>query len=418
MNKQKKELVPELRFPEFEKEPNWPCVKLNTVARRSTSKNKGEKVTRVLTNSAVDGVVDQRDYFDKDIAVKGNLEGYYIVDKGDYVYNPRISSTAPVGPISKNKVGKGVMSPLYTVFRFNSKNNDFFEQFFNSSRWHGYLQTISNSGARHDRMSITSGEFMAMPVPNPFELEQKKIADCLASIDELITLHTRKLDALKDHKKGLLQQLFPAEGETIPKLRFHGFGEKKPWKAVCVGDLGKVITGSTPSTNTPEYYDGPYLFVSPADISDFRFVENTKTTLSKLGFEKTRHVKSGSILFVCIGSTIGKVAQNRFQCATNQQINSIIPLGEFSNDFLYYLLSNESTRISKMAGKQAVPLINKTTFSSISMLVPEKDEQEVIANILSELDELIFEQSQKIGSLKDHRSGLLQKLFPIMDEVL
>lgn len=129
MNKQKKGLVPELRFPEFKKEPSWPCVKLNAVAKRSTSKNKEEKITRVLTNSAVDGVVDQRDYFDKDIAVKGNLESYYIVDKGDYVYNPRISSTAPVGPISKNKIGKGLMSPLYTVFRFNSKNNDFFEQF-------------------------------------------------------------------------------------------------------------------------------------------------------------------------------------------------------------------------------------------------------------------------------------------------
>ncbi len=418
MNKQNNRLVPELRFPEFEEEPNWPCTQLNAVAKRSTSKNKGEKITRVLTNSAVDGVVDQRDYFDKDIAVKGNLESYYIVDKGDYVYNPRISSTAPVGPISKNKVGKGIMSPLYTVFRFNSKRNDFFEQFFKSSRWHGYLQTIANIGARYDRMSITSSEFMAMPVPNPGEMEQQKIADCLAYIDELIMLHTQKIEALKDHKKGLMQQLFPAEGEPVPKLRFPEFRGEKHWEAVCVGDLGKVITGSTPSTYIPEYYDGPHLFVSPADISDFRFVENTKTTLSKLGFEKTRHVKSGSILFVCIGSTIGKVAQNRFQCATNQQINSIIPSAEFSKDFLYYLLSNESIRISKMAGKQAVPLINKTTFSSISMLVPGKGEQQAIANVLSELDELILEQSKKVSSLKDHKNGFSQKLFPAMDGVV
>ena len=94
----------------------WSTRKLKTLAKRKTKKNKDEEITRVLTNSAVDGVVDQRDFFDKDIAVKGNLEGYYIVNQGDYVYNPRVSATAPVGPISKNKLGKGVMSPLYTVF--------------------------------------------------------------------------------------------------------------------------------------------------------------------------------------------------------------------------------------------------------------------------------------------------------------
>lgn len=109
-------LMPKLRFPEFRDAPAWELWPLKKLAKRRTRKNVGAKVDRVLTNSAEHGVVDQRDYFEKDIANPGNLEGYFIIEKGDYVYNPRVSNFAPVGPIHKNDVGLGVKSPLYTVF--------------------------------------------------------------------------------------------------------------------------------------------------------------------------------------------------------------------------------------------------------------------------------------------------------------
>ena len=165
-----------------------------------------------FTNSANDGVVDQSDYFDREIANKDNLNGYYIVEIGDYVYNPRISTAAPVGPISKNKISQGVVSPLYTVFRFHQISNDFYEHYFKTNRWHKYLQYVSNSGARHDRMNITNDDFMAMPVPILSFEEQQKIADCLSSIDELIALEEQEINTLKRHKKGLMQQLFPQVG--------------------------------------------------------------------------------------------------------------------------------------------------------------------------------------------------------------
>ncbi|HGJ5854522.1 restriction endonuclease subunit S [Arsenophonus nasoniae] len=213
----KGESLPKLRFVKDDGADflPWKSVKLEAVANRVINKNKGEKLFRVLTNSAVDGVVDQKNYFKKDIAVKGNLDGYYIVELGDYVYNPRISILAPVGPISKNKVGKGVISPLYTVFRFLNKNNDFYEQYFKYSNWHHFLQSVSNSGVRHDRISIKSNEFMVMPVPDLDEKEQQKIADCLSSLDQLIGLQNQKLESLKKHKKGLMQQLFPVISEMI-----------------------------------------------------------------------------------------------------------------------------------------------------------------------------------------------------------
>jgi type I restriction enzyme, S subunit len=134
-------LVPKLRFAEFVDEPPWKCTPLKKLATRITRRNTHGAKLRVLTNSAERGVVDQREYFEKDIAT--NTDNYYIVERGDYVYNPRISSAAPVGPISKNQIGTGVMSPLYTVFRFRSDANDFFAHYFRSSHWHGYLRRVS-----------------------------------------------------------------------------------------------------------------------------------------------------------------------------------------------------------------------------------------------------------------------------------
>ena len=226
---EEKKMVPKLRFPEFREAEGWQIEPLNQLANRTKQKNRDEKIVRVLTNSAEFGVVDQRDFFDKDIATQGNLESYYVVELGSYVYNPRISATAPVGPISKNKIGTGVMSPLYTVFRFKGDDNDFFEHYFKTTGWHTYMRQASSTGARHDRMAISSDDFMAMPLPLPAPTEQQKIADCLSSLDELIAAQARKADALKTHKKGLMQQLFPREGETQQRLRFPEFQGTTGW---------------------------------------------------------------------------------------------------------------------------------------------------------------------------------------------
>lgn len=201
------ESTPRLRFPEFSEE--WEEKKLGDVAKKVNLRNSKMEVTRVLTNSANSGIVDQSDYFDRSIAVKENTANYHIVDINEFVYNPRISSAAPVGPISINKVGKGIMSPLYTIFRFHTGYIAFYEQYFQTTIWHPYLKSIANFGARFDRMNITSEGFFNMPLYIPSYAEQQKIAECLSSLDDLIAAETAKLDSLKDHKKGLMQQLFP-----------------------------------------------------------------------------------------------------------------------------------------------------------------------------------------------------------------
>lgn len=210
-----------------------------------------------------------------------------------------------------------------------------------------------------------------------------------------------------------------AEKQSLkPKLRFPEFRDAGEWRKTFIRDLGEIVTGNTPSTAKPENYGGEYLFVSPADISDQRFIEKTKTTLSEQGFDETRPIKADSILFVCIGSTIGKVAQNKYECATNQQINSVIPSHEHSNGFIYSNLEHNSEKISELAGNHAVPIINKTTFGAFEITVPSLSEQRKIADCLSSLDELITAEAQKLDTLRAYKKGLMQHLFPSEGETV
>lgn len=200
----------ELRFKDDSGDefPEWEEVELKKIASKVNTKNRDNSVSAVLTNSATQGIVSQESYFEREIVTESNLAGYYVVRIGDFVYNPRISSTAPVGPIKMNELTQGVMSPLYTVFRFEKGLLKFYQYFFESSLWHDYMKSVANSGARHDRMNISGADFFGLPVPQPFEEEQTKIARFLSAIDNKITTKKAELDKLKAWTQGLLQQMF------------------------------------------------------------------------------------------------------------------------------------------------------------------------------------------------------------------
>ena len=196
---------------------------------------------------------------------------------------------------------------------------------------------------------------------------------------------------------------------TAPKLRFKEFDGD--WNLSTLANISSIITGNTPSTSNREYYDGEFLFVSPADIQENRYIEKTKTTLTANGFSKCRHIPENSVLFVCIGSTIGKVAQNKVICATNQQINAVIPKKGYSSDFLYLQLERLAPNIKLNAGVQAVPLINKTEFGKTLLNTPTFIEQTKIASFLSAVDEKISQLTQKHELLSQYKQGMMQKLF-------
>ena len=170
-----------------------------------------------------------------------SLGGYYIVRSEDFVYNPRISTSAPVGPINRNKLGRiGVMSPLYTVFRPHDIDTTYLEYFFKSKYWHSFMNFNGDSGARSDRFSIKDSVFFEMPIPIPHIDEQKKIGAFLDKLDSLITLHQRKYDKLTKVKKAMLEKMFPENGSPYPEIRFKGFTDA--WEQRKLSDMVERVT--------------------------------------------------------------------------------------------------------------------------------------------------------------------------------
>lgn len=199
--------VPEIRFSGFTEA--WEQRKLSEITDKVTEKNAGLQYVETFTNSAEFGIISQRDFFDHDIAKLGSLDGYYIVKNEDFVYNPRISTSAPVGPINRNKLGRtGVMSPLYTVFRPHDIDTTYLEYFFKCGYWHSFMNFNGDSGARSDRFSIRDNVFFQMPIPIPDIDEQRKIGELLTCLDNLITLHQREVEKLQNIKKSCLEKMF------------------------------------------------------------------------------------------------------------------------------------------------------------------------------------------------------------------
>ena len=184
---------------------SWEQRKLSEITDKVTEKNAGLQYVETFTNSAEFGIISQRDFFDHDIAKLGSLDGYYIVKNEDFVYNPRISTSAPVGPINRNKLGRtGVMSPLYTVFRPHDIDTTYLEYFFKCGYWHSFMNFNGDSGARSDRFSIKDNVFFQMPIPIPDIEEQRKIGELLTCLDHLITLHQRECISFTVRAGGLI----------------------------------------------------------------------------------------------------------------------------------------------------------------------------------------------------------------------
>jgi type I restriction enzyme S subunit len=416
-------VVPHLRFPEFVDAVRWRSIPLSQLAARSKQKNRDEKIVRVLTNSAEFGVMDQRDYFDKDIATQGKLDGYFVVEFGDYVYNPRVSTTAPVGPISKNKIATGVMSPLYTVFRFKDPNDDFYAHYFKTTGWHAYMRQASSTGARHDRMAISSEDFIAMPMPVSSPGEQQKIADCLSSVDELIAVHARKLDVLKAHKKGLMQQLFPLRGETQPRLRFPEFQGGGEWEEKNLDDCFDPIRNGFVGTATPFYTTSEGVrYLQGRNIKQGKIEADNLIFITR-DFHNRQcksHLKKGDILMVQSGH-VGEcaVVDTDFAGSNCHALVILTPKQNLSSKFFVYYFYSPigELAIFQITTGNTIKHILASELKTLKVLVPDQEEQQRIADCLNSLDELIDAQAQKLDAINNHKKGLMQQLFPSSEQV-
>lgn len=362
---------------------SWEQRKLSEITDKVTEKNAGLQYVETFTNSAEFGIISQRDFFDHDIAKLGSLDGYYIVKNEDFVYNPRISTSAPVGPINRNKLGRtGVMSPLYTVFRPHDIDTTYLEYFFKCGYWHSFMNFNGDSGARSDRFSIRDNVFFQMPIPIPDIDEQRKIGELLTCLDNLITLHQRECISFTARAGRRIL--------TANKKR-----NTSSWEQRKLGELGTITTGNTPSTSIPDYYsDDGIVWVTPTDICENITFESARK-LSDLGQQVGRVVPKNTILVTCIAS-IGKNTMLGNTGSFNQQINGLTP-NENKYD-PYFLLTESALWSAKMKGSAAagtMQIVNRTEFSELKTWLPSLIEQQAIGAFFKQLDHLITLHQRK-----------------------
>lgn len=188
----------------------WSCVRLGDVFKKISRRNTNGMVKNVITNSAEYGLIPQRDFFDKDIAVDGNTANYYIIEEGDFVYNPRKSNTAPYGPFNRYTLSeRGIISPLYTCLVLQADiNPSYLAWYFRSDAWHRYIYDNGSQGVRHDRVSMTDDLLMGIPVMFPDRTKQLLYAETLDKIEVRLQAAQKEYELLVSMKDGCVQQLF------------------------------------------------------------------------------------------------------------------------------------------------------------------------------------------------------------------
>ena len=414
VNSMKDRKKPAIRFKGFTED--WEQRKLNKISDKVTEKNIGLQYIETFTNSAEFGIISQRDFFDHEIANMSSLGGYYIVRSEDFVYNPRISATAPVGPINRNKLGRvGVMSPLYTVFRTYDVDTTYLEHFFKSRYWHSFMNFNGDSGARSDRFSIKDAIFFEMNIPIPHIEEQMKIGEYLTHINNLITLHQRKYDKLVNVKKSMLEKMFPCDGKIVPDIRFSGFTED--WEQRKLGELSSSFEYGLNAA--AKEYDGKNKYIRITDIDDenHEFKQDDLTSPdTDLSVVDNYKLSEGDILFARTGASVGKSYIYKASDGLVYYAGFLIRarIKEENNpEFVYQntLTNNYEKFIKVTSMRSGQPGVNAQEYSQFEIMIPSKVEQDKTAYCFRNLDNLITLHQRKLEKLKNIKKSCLEKMF-------
>ena len=371
-----KTVVPTLRFPEFQKTEGWKEYKLKSLCEIGNGK-------------------DYKHLGSGNIPVYGS--GGYMTSVDDFLYDGESVCIGRKGTIDKPIFLTGKFWTVDTLFYTHSFHNclpKFLYLIFQQINWYKY----NEAGGVPSLSKTTIGEInVFVPVGEKGELkEQQKIVDCIFSLDELIEATTQKVEALKEHKKGLMQRLFPAEGKNVPDLRFPEFQASEKWERKIIQYICNITTGNKNTQDKKE--NGIYPF----------FVRSPKVErIDSWSFDGEAILTAGD------GVGVGKIFHYYVgKMGVHQRVYLLYDI-QCNSKYLYYFFSEFFyERVKKMSAKNSVDSVRKDMISDMPLLLPSSQEQQKIADCLSSLDELIEATSQKVEILKEHKKGLMQQLFP------
>jgi type I restriction enzyme S subunit len=415
--------VPKLRFPEFRGAEVWKSIALKEATTPVTERVGERKLTTVSISAGL-GFVPQAAKFGRDISGK-QYQLYTLIRDGDFVFNKGNSLKFPQGCVYQLQGWGQVAAPnVFICFRLKKGYSEsFFQQCFEQNQHGKQLKRHITSGARSNGLlNISKETFFNVEIPAPSLAEQQKIADCLSSLDDLVVAQARKVEVLKTHKKGLMQQLFPREGETRPRLRFHEFQVAGEWETKQLRQVVDLSSGATPSKANPAFWNGSIPWVSAKDMKQL-FLADSGDHISLEAVESgARLVPRGTLLVLTRGMTLLKDIPICFllrEMSFNQDVKGMRPKAGIDGLFLAWMLTSNKQHLRAMVNVagHGTGKIDTDKLISLQLAVPSPAEQQRIASCLSSLDALITAETQKLAAFKTHKKGLMQQLFPSLEEV-
>lgn len=384
--------IPRLRFPQFNNAPAWEEKRLGDVCE--------------ITN----GKANAQDHEDEGI--------YPLFDRSAIV---KKSNKFIFDCESVILPGEGMaFIPKYYNGKFNLHQRAYTLMHFKGCTLYLYYTMLYLQDKLASKAVLSTVMSLRLPIIQNFSIffpsvaEQQKIAECLHSADAMINAQTQKINTLKTHKKALLQNLFPQEGKTIPRLRFPEFKNAPVWEEKRLGDAGFFTGGGTPSKQIQSYWQGNIPWISSSDLieGEIRKIQITrKITKNAIQKSATKTIPKNSLLIVSrVG--VGKVAVNDIEICTSQDFTNITPIDTNVYFLAYTLTSNSSILLSLNQGTSIKGFV-KEDLENLRIKTPNNKEQEKIAECLSSLDTLITKESQKLEHLQSHKKGLMQGLFPL-----
>lgn len=364
------------------------------------------------------GIVNQVEHLGRSFAASDTAH-YNLARRFDVVYTKSPLKAFPFGIVKQCKFdGEVAVSPLYGVFRpDNPYVGLMIEAYFESpSRSQAFLAPLCQKGAKNT-IQVTNDRFLSGRLPLPLEpAEQRKIADCLTSLDELIAAQERKVEASKTYKRGLMQQLFPQDGETAPRLRFPEFSDAPDWEEAQLGDLFDTTSGGTPDRAKKEYWGGTIPWITTSLI-DFNVVSKADEYISDAGLANSsaKVFPAGTVLIAMYGQgkTRGKVAMLGIAAATNQACAAILPTNKIDQRFTFASLCGRYEEMRALSNSGGQENLSQGLIRALPFRYPkEREEQKKIVECLSALDALMVGEVRRLDALTAHKRGLMQRLFP------
>ncbi|HYD64141.1 restriction endonuclease subunit S [Azospirillum sp.] len=412
----KNTLKPKLRFPEFVGQ-SLQKLQLRDVTAESTVRN-GETlpVGSVMGVTKTEGIVPMQERL-----IASDIARYKLVRKDWFAYNPMRLN---IGSIARWKRDNDILvSPDYVVFKC-LKDSDlgidpaYLDHFRQTAAWENFVTEGGNGGVR---VRIYYEDIARLHLALPSPAEQRKIAECLASLDELLAVEGRKLEALRAHKKGLMQQLFPREGESRPRLRFPEFRDAGEWEATPLGKiadikLGKMLSAGKHTTGRLlPYLNNIAVRWNEVDTSKLPQMYFDDDELERFG------LKAGDVV-VCEGGEPGRSAvwdgrmpDIKFQKAIHRVRFNVPFVPHLLVSYLEAIAGTERFEMLFTGG--GIKHLTLETFAELTIPLIPFAEQQRIAACLSSLDALITAASRRLDGLRAHKKGLLQQLFPSPEEV-